>query len=69
MQGVVVYRERVPKPLYAIVLALIAWMLIVTIAWQSTGQEATQSLFSWLPSWIFDPIPEDLSGLLPGVWS
>jgi membrane protease YdiL (CAAX protease family) len=67
LQGVVVYRERVPKPLYAIVLALIAWMLIVTIAWQSTGQEATQSLFSWLPSWIFDPIPEDLSGFAP--WS
>jgi uncharacterized protein len=65
LKSVVVYREPIPKPHYAIVLLLIAWMLIVTIAWQSTGQDAAMSLFSWLPSWVFDPVPADLSGFAP----
>jgi membrane protease YdiL (CAAX protease family) len=42
---------------------LFAWMLIVTIIWESTGQEAAQS--SWVPSWTLDPIPIDLSRFAP----
>jgi membrane protease YdiL (CAAX protease family) len=61
----VVYRQRIPKRSYAIVLVLIAWMLLVTIVWQSTGQDAARSLFSWLPSWTQDPIRADLSEFAP----
>ncbi len=54
LEGIVVYRERIPKGQYFLwVPLLVIWSSILALLYSPIANFLATSLFSWLPDWFF----------------